>query len=254
MIINSIINASVNLCYEKFIKIFSKKNIYRSFVYDKRLIKEITELQLEIDNIDIKKFSYEYKQFEYIIQKHKKLNKIINNDRKKILLDECYDASKQFYNSMRESIDKKYIVYISKVSKMISTRLTLSDNTYLKEKIVISSLFLKNKLKCIYKAYISLVVSVLLTLVISCFTNINTNIYWGFIGYFIILSIYYLVIKYRVERGVFGTNMYEAKELLTFILKNSNDFNNGNGEKIFCEEKLSELIIDMNSRLGLKEV
>lgn len=49
---------------------------------------------------------------------------------------------------------------------------------------------------------------------------------------FTIIEIKEFVIGYRIQKGYFGTNRSEARELVLFMLKNSSniDFNNDNGE------------------------
>ncbi|MGX9726058.1 MAG: hypothetical protein ACTFAK_01685 [Candidatus Electronema sp. VV] len=51
------------------------------------------------------------------------------------------------------------------------------------------------------------------------------------IVFLIILTVKELLTKYRIRKGLFGTNRAEARELIDFIIKNSDnlDFTDSNG-------------------------
>lgn len=61
------------------------------------------------------------------------------------------------------------------------------------------------------------------------------------VGLACLLVLYNILIIYRYEKGYYGTNYEEAKELLYYIKKTKNNHNDSNGKKIFNETADKEI-------------
>ncbi|WP_241139347.1 hypothetical protein [Bacillus mycoides] len=113
-----------------------------------------------------------------------------------------------------------------------------------KNRLIISALFLESKLKKIYKAYFIIGFGSILLLGISYYFNIPSYIYIIPLLFAILTCSYQFLLNYRIKNGLFGTNDYEAKELIEFIIQNNDKIN---GNKIFNEEVISKTIIDFSN-------
>lgn len=109
------------------------------------------------------------------------------------------------------------------------------------KKVVISTIFLEEKLKKIYRTYSIFIGGGVVTLLYNIYFRDVLFISTLILLSVILVSIYHFVVIFRVRNGLFGTNLYEAKELIEFLEKNSDKFDdNGNG--LFNEEKLTNYI------------
>lgn len=116
------------------------------------------------------------------------------------------------------------------------------ENMTNKNEAIISTLFLKEKLKNIYSTYFILVCSAILSIV---FSNIISTTIFGYVtsGLLVMSFLYHFTLRFRIKNGLFGTNFYEAKELLGYILTNIDKFKDDQGRKIFHSENLNDEIL-----------
>lgn len=113
-----------------------------------------------------------------------------------------------------------------------------------KNRLIISALFLESKLKKIYKTYFIIGFGSILLLGMSLYVNVPSYIYVIPLLFAILTCSYQFLLNYRIKNGLFGTNDYEAKELIEFIIQNNDKIN---GNKIFNEEAVSKTIIDFSN-------
>ncbi|PGP66448.1 hypothetical protein CN998_21915 [Bacillus cereus] len=113
-----------------------------------------------------------------------------------------------------------------------------------KNRLIISALFLESKLKKIYKAYFTIGLGSILLLVISFYFVVPLYVNVIPLFFAILTCSYQFLLNYRIKNGLFGTNDYEAKELLEFIIQNNDKIN---GNKLFNEEVVSNTIIDFSN-------
>ncbi|HGO9413535.1 TPA: hypothetical protein ACLBZX_001903 [Bacillus cereus] len=113
-----------------------------------------------------------------------------------------------------------------------------------KNRLIISALFLESKLKKIYKTYFIIGFGSILLLGMSYYFYIPPYIYIIPLLFAILTCSYQFLLNYRIKNGLFGTNDYEAKELIAFIIQNNDKIN---GNKIFNEEVVSKTIIDFSN-------
>lgn len=113
-----------------------------------------------------------------------------------------------------------------------------------KNRLIISALFLESKLKKIYKTYFIIGFGSILLLGMSLYVNVPSYIYVIPLLFSILTCSYQFLLNYRIKNGLFGTNDYEAKELIEFIIQNNDKIN---GNKIFNEEVVSKTIIDFSN-------
>ncbi|PHC13444.1 hypothetical protein [Bacillus toyonensis] len=113
-----------------------------------------------------------------------------------------------------------------------------------KNRLIISALFLESKLKKIYKTYFIIGFGSILLLGMSRYVNVPSYIYVIPLLFAILTCSYQFLLNYRIKNGLFGTNDYEAKELIEFIIQNNDKVN---GNKIFNEEAVSKTIIDFSN-------
>lgn len=68
---------------------------------------------------------------------------------------------------------------------------------------------------------------------------------------FSLLIVYQLLLNYRIKNGLYGTNNYEAREIIGFIINNSDKFKDDSGKTlpIFPEEEAIDILFDTNSVL-----
>ncbi len=113
-----------------------------------------------------------------------------------------------------------------------------------KNRLIISALFLESKLKKIYKAYFIIGFGSILLLGMSFYFEVPSYIHIIPLLFAILTCSYQFILNYRIKNGLFGTNDYEAKELIEFIIQNNDKIN---GNKIFNEEVVSKTIIDFSN-------
>lgn len=110
--------------------------------------------------------------------------------------------------------------------------------------LIISALFLESKLKKIYKTYIIIGLGSIMLLVMSFYFVFPSYINVIPLIFAILTCSYQFLLNYRIKNGLFGTNDYEARELIEFIIQNNDKIN---GNKIFNEEVISNTIIDFSN-------
>ncbi|WP_318506777.1 hypothetical protein [Photobacterium leiognathi] len=96
-----------------------------------------------------------------------------------------------------------------------------------------------NKMKQDTKSYLFIIGALLLHVSFSLFGVVSLN-YWlmSFLLFmFSGLTLNQKVLEYRIRNGFYGTNEYEAREIISFIDQNAddNDFGNGGDKKLFQE-------------------
>ncbi|MDA2141264.1 hypothetical protein PDN64_24590 [Bacillus cereus group sp. Bc256] len=132
------------------------------------------------------------------------------------------------------------IIFISELSKsMKKTQKRKNRN-----KLIISALFLESKMKKIHKAYFTIGFGSILLLALSFYFSIPLYINIIPFLFAILTCSYQFLLNYRIKSGLFGTNDYEARELIEFIIRNNDKIN---GNKIFNEEAISNTIVDFSN-------
>ncbi|PFU70356.1 hypothetical protein [Bacillus thuringiensis] len=129
-------------------------------------------------------------------------------------------------------------------SKQSKSRKKEKEEKGNKNSLIISALFLESKLKKIYKAYIIIGLGSIMLLGTSFYFVVPSYINVIPLVFAILTCSYQFLLNYRIKNGLFGTNDYEAKELIEFIIQNNDKIN---GNKIFNEEVISNTIIDFSN-------
>ena len=105
-----------------------------------------------------------------------------------------------------------------------------------------------NKLetKNIYTAYVLLITTAAYSILGILWEKFELNIYF-MLGGLIYASLLYLntfLVKFRIKKGFYGGNEFEAREIINFIEENSENIDFGDGDspkKLFNEEDLKEM-------------
>ncbi|HFK1742236.1 hypothetical protein ACE41B_30050 [Bacillus cereus] len=129
-------------------------------------------------------------------------------------------------------------------SKSSKSRKKQKEEKGNKNSLIISALFLESKLKKIYKTYIIIGLGSIMLLVMSFYFVVPSYINVIPLIFAILTCSYQFLLNYRIKNGLFGTNDYEARELIEFIIQNNDKIN---GNKIFNEEVISNTIIDFSN-------
>jgi len=181
--------------------------------------------------------------------------------KEKLELKELYSLYTNKVITYTELIDrvvknKKNTVFLL-VLEIVSKRLDKESKNLKQRKeisidLIIVVHFLEIKLRRIIRSlYLCLLsTSILLIMYTLGYSTVIPSILTGV--YLASILLYQRTLKYRVENGLFGSNYYEAKELLGFIEKNRDGFNNGH--RLFNDELMSELEINLGSILRRKGV
>lgn len=104
----------------------------------------------------------------------------------------------------------------------------------------IVEIMIDNKGNKVQKAYILLAITLLAQLGFAYFTKSEVNNWFMFLTLFLAGVIYLnqVILEYRIKKGLYGTNDYEAREIIEFIFTNAEyiDLSGGGGAKrIFPE-------------------
>ncbi|EBW5580037.1 hypothetical protein DPU05_19600 [Salmonella enterica subsp. enterica serovar Teddington] len=127
---------------------------------------------------------------------------------------------------------KKYSENLKRLYRS-SGLLTKKESDELKRKTVVELYLIKEK-----KIFIKAKISTLLILIATTIIHIQYSIGVFIIGWsvilFLVLEVKDRIITYRISRGFFGSNRYEALQLINFINENIDDINGGSngGRKI----------------------
>lgn len=191
---------------------------------------------------------------------------VISKKRKKEmdkeLLQKIYEINKDLVSKghdivalpMRKTFEQfattSSVILNSKKSLKIKVKPTQKKEQKEKEKeVIISTLFLSQKLKNIYKSYLALVIANVIALLLPFIPTVASVLT---IALTILVFLYQQILSYRVKNGLFGSNAYEAQELLEFLVKNQDKID-GNGNGLFNEENLQEIALDMSKLIGKVE-
>jgi hypothetical protein len=146
-----------------------------------------------------------------------------------IVLDETMPFSK--YN-------KKIVIYLNSnlISAITKIHSKLNDVRPEEKKAnTIVGMMLGEKVKKASKAQISLIACLLLHFILVLFSVVNFSSFL-----FVVISVGILfihidqkLVDYRIRKGWYGKNEFEAKEIINFVLSHSNkdDFNDSGGLK-----------------------
>ncbi|KXO06226.1 hypothetical protein AYK81_00570 [Bacillus thuringiensis] len=129
-------------------------------------------------------------------------------------------------------------------SKSSKSRKEQKEEKGNKNSLIISALFLESKLKKIYKTYIIIGLGSIMLLGMSFYFVVPSYINVIPLIFALLTCSYQFLLNYRIKNGLFGTNDYEARELIEFIIQNNDKIN---GNKIFNEEVISNTIIDFSN-------
>lgn len=147
------------------------------------------------------------------------------------------------------------IDFLNKISR--NNKISIKLSRYPKLSIV--GIF-RNKLedKKINSYYFVLTATLIYSIVAIFSKNLESNIYF-ILGCLIYASLLYLntfLVNFRIKKGFYGGNEFEAREIIHFIEENSEniDFSDGNTpKKLFNEEDLKEIeeeiMIEFNNGL-----
>lgn len=183
-------------------------------------------------------------------------------DMDKELLQRIYEINKDLVSKghdivalpMRKTFEQfattSSVVLNSKKSLKIKVKFPQKKEQKEQEKeVIISTLFLSKKLKNIYKSYLALVIANIISLLLPFIPTVASILT---ITLTILVFLYQQALSYRVKNGLFGSNAYEAQELLEFLVKNQDKID-GNGNGFFNEENLKEIALDMSKIIGKME-
>lgn len=116
----------------------------------------------------------------------------------------------------------------------VADDITHSPNENKMSKTVVG-LMLGEKVKKSTKAYLLLFLSSVVNLTFYLVFNFDVSIFIIVLSLFGFLAIYvdHKMIEYRLKIGVYGTNSFESREIINFMLShsNKNDFNDSGGLK-----------------------
>lgn len=113
-----------------------------------------------------------------------------------------------------------------------------------KDNLTVSMCYMNEKLRQSFKGLIISIVVIFASLILSFFVPSFINLFFASILLSLIIVAHQELLRYRIENGFFGTNYYEAKQLLEFISENKDKFDGG--KKVFNPEGIDEVLI----RLG----
>ncbi|MBO1924368.1 hypothetical protein [Thiomicrorhabdus sp. 6S3-12] len=163
--------------------------------------------------------------------------------------------SKNIYFIFYKMVLKNLIIAVTElISKNINGG---TSEQVLKNAIV--GLLVLNKGKEILNSYLSIVLAVIVYFVYLVIFQKEISLVFSFfiIGLFISLYINQRALTFRINKGVYGNNKYEAKELMAFIEENfeNDDFTDGSGHllKIYPSIKKSNSA-NAKESLGLSGV
>ena len=137
---------------------------------------------------------------------------------------------------------------------------SLYKNNYSKKKIketrkkypklsivaIINQYYEQNVFKSIYLLLISIITYIFVAQIFSLTISINFLII--FFGLILILFLYLLVLNFRIRQGWYGGNESEAREIINFALKNSDDIDftdNSQSKRLFNQEDIEEIFLEL---------
>ena len=101
--------------------------------------------------------------------------------------------------------------------------------------------------------YLLLIVTIIYILASKFFNFVICNIFLGFLlGSILLIVLESLIFNYRINRGWYGSNESEAREIINFILKNSEDvdFTDGDSPKsIIKSEDIQQVIEELGIQI-----
>ncbi|MEM9276588.1 MAG: hypothetical protein AAGA80_27145, partial [Cyanobacteria bacterium P01_F01_bin.143] len=77
---------------------------------------------------------------------------------------------------------------------------------------------------------------------------ISTNFLIIIFGLISLLFLYLVVLNFRIRQGWYGGNESEAREIINFALRNSDDIDftdDGQSKSLFNEEDIAEICLDL---------
>lgn len=153
-----------------------------------------------------------------------------NQSQQKSILTISKNAYSKFLNAgLIASIKQKFFNSVSRDEK---------------EEATIVGMIVSKKIKKDAQAYFYLFLGMILYLIVGIFNLYQINI-WG-VAFFtlMILALHtnQKILEYRIKKGYYGSNYYEAKEITQFILENAeNDsFSEGKIKKLILEVEVTE--------------
>lgn len=212
------------------------------------LYKLIEELEFSREKLKNSKYEKKLEETTLVYEGRKfKLNEFL--DMSKPIKKELEKEQKH----LQQNIEKRKLIesYATRVSlyaglKSITNSLK-KNNTKSEDKLglVVSTLYMNERMKKILKGYFLTFLGAII-LFILMFINSRFMIPFS-IDVLVMLLIfsYQWVLKYRIEKGLFGTNFYEAKQLLAFVANNSDKFDGG--RKVFHPEEMNDIIISLGN-------
>lgn len=191
-----------------------------------RLLSENISIMLSVLSVGVSIFNISTKSFSKDFQK---------------ILDTLYDNVKltdKIVASINSSIYKEIYELISNINQDIDNK---SDR---KVEFTIVNILVKKEAKKESYSYFILF-STLIFYISSMFIlsiEISETVIFILLILILALFIKQKILEYRIKNGYYGTNQYEAREIIDFILENSDDFDNFNGYKrIFPEIENEEI-------------
>ena len=174
-------------------------------------------------------------------------------------------------NRVRGLIDKTikrvYIIYIDVFNPFFSLlvkTLVLSDSLVRERrqakireiypKLSVVKIIQKRREDKIYQARYLLLIATLFCILSNIFFDLGISNFFPviFIATFILLNLESFLFDYRIRKGWYGTNETEAREIVKFILDNSDniDFTDGGSTKsVINPEDIREIAIDLGIQL-----
>ena len=141
-----------------------------------------------------------------------------------------------FMTAIADAIEKTQELQVSLIKELIDK--IASKESKKSQSIV--SIMIDSRAKGVQKAFIFLAITLLGQLVFTYFTKSEISSWFILFLLFLACALYLnqTILEYRVKKGLYGANDYEAREIVEFIFANAEhvDFSSGDGAKrIFPE-------------------
>jgi hypothetical protein len=137
---------------------------------------------------------------------------------------------------MKNIIIKKMVQESIKESENLTKNINAKNDVEEVKPLLIDYEYYESVGKTVGMINIVLIVSIIVNNIIK-FINISPSFLSNYIliFLFVVINVHQLILKYRIKNGFYGTNKYELRELLNFIEKNNDKFDN-NRPKMFYKE------------------
>lgn len=168
------------------------------------------------------------------------------------IIETFFEESKAF-NKIIVSINSSMYKVIYELLKSINENKNNDSENKKEIEYIIVNLLVNKKAKKESYSYLVLFTTLILYISIMFILSLTIKKVIIFILLGLILALYVKqkILEYRIKNGYYGTNQSEAREIISFILDNSDDFNNFNGyDKVFPKIEKQEILKGINDLTG----